>query len=210
MHHRAKDITGLRVGYLTAIRYHGSDGKKSLWEVKCDCGKTIIRDPSQLKKLKARGVEASCGCQKKATISRRLTKHGMSGHPAYWVWRSMVDRCRLPSHQAWANYGGRGIEVCDHWRERFENFWADMGPTYAKGLTLEREKNDLGYSKSNCVWATYKAQASNKRETITLDTPKGRMAAASAADAYGIKRTTLYWRLNAGWSVMRALGLSTT
>src|SRR5690242_7729096 len=98
MHHRAKDITGLRVGYLTAIRYQGSDGKKSIWEIACDCGKVILMDPSQYKKLLKNGNVSSCGCMRKATIAKRRTRHGMSLHPAFAVWRSMIDRCRLPTH----------------------------------------------------------------------------------------------------------------
>lgn len=209
MHHRARDITGLRVGYLTAIRYHGSDGKKSLWEVGCDCGKTIIMCPSELQKQGKRGIIASCGCMRKATIGKRNTKHGMCRHPAYAVWRSMVDRCRLPTHQAWENYGGRGITVCARWSESFENFWADMGPAYRKGGTLERRDNSLGYTPENCAWRTRKQQANNTRRSRWLDTQKGRMTVAQASEFYGVKYTTLLYRLAHGWPLERAL-MSTT
>lgn len=117
----------------------------------------------------------------------------------------MVDRCALPSHQAWANYGGRGIRVCARWLKSFENFWFDMAEGYQRGLTLERRRNDQGYSKANCVWATHKQQASNTRVNRNLDTPNGRMTAAQAADHYGIKRTTLLYRLDHGWSLKQAL-----
>src|SRR5574343_575843 len=115
MHHRAVDITGLRVGYLTALKYHGSDGRK---------------------------------CRQ--TLSAKLTGHGMSKHPAYAVWRPMLARCGTPSHPAFKNYGARGITVCARWRKSFENFWEDMGPTYRRGLTLERTNNARGYSPANC------------------------------------------------------------
>jgi len=210
MHHRAKDITGLTAGYLTAMRYIGSDGRRSLWEVKCRCGKLLTMAASDLGKLVKNDNRSSCGCMRKATISERNTKHGMSAHPAYWVWRSMNDRCRLPSHHAWANYGGRGIKVCATWQTSFDVFWADMGPTYSTGLTLERVKNNCGYSPTNCVWATCKVQNANRRDNRKLNTPKGRMILAEAARQFGVKYTTLLWRLDNGWTTRRALGVSTT
>lgn len=203
----AKDLTGLRVGYLTATRSLGSDGKKMLWEAKCDCGGFTRLPGSELTKQLKRGIVASCGCMRGKTIARRLTTHGMSKHPAYWVWRSMLDRCRLPTHQAWKNYGARGIAVCSEWQS-FEHFWTEMGPTYAPGLTLERRDNALGYSFGNCYWATYKAQAANTRSTRLVETPKGPLPACVAADTYGVKRTTLLYRLDHGWPISRALGLS--
>lgn len=205
MHHRARDITGLRVGYLTALRYHGSNGRRSIWEVRCACGKTILCSPSELLKQKKRDVRASCGCMKMATISARNTRHGMSAHPAYAVYRSMLARCLNPEHPVFNRYGGRGIQVCARWLKSFENFWSDMAEGYERGLTLERQRNDRGYSKANCIWATRKQQASNTRANRNLDTPVGRMTAAQAADHYGIKRTTLLYRLNHGWELKQAL-----
>ena len=210
MHHRAKDITGLRAGYLTAIRYHGSDGKKSLWETHCDCGKVLFMAATELKKKIARGITASCGCQVGAVIAQKNTKHGMSFHPAYGVYRSMLDRCRLPTHQAWANYGARGIRVCERWAESFENFWADMGPTYHKGGTLERMKNTEGYSATNCRWRTRRRQANNRRGNVRIPTPLGDMTLAQAAKRYGVGRTTIHYRLASGWPTERLLEPSGT
>lgn len=199
MHHRAKDITGLRVGYLTALRYHGSDGKKSLWVVRCDCGAEKLMPASEMKKQAARGIVASCGCKRRESISTRRTQHGMSKHPAYAVWRSMCDRCRLPSHHAWHNYGARGITVCERWAASFAAFWADMGPTYRPGLTLDRIDNSAGYSPENCRWATYEQQANNVRTNRMV----GDKTAAQLARELGVKRSTMYYRLAKGVPVER-------
>ena len=199
MHHRAKDITGLRVGYLTALRYHGSDGKQSLWVVRCDCGAEKLMPASEMKKQAARGVVASCGCKRRESISTRRTQHGMSKHPAYAVWRSMCDRCRLPSHHAWRNYGARGITVCERWAASFAAFWADMGPTYRPGLTLDRIDNSAGYSPENCRWATYEQQANNTR----MNRMVGDKTAAQLAQELGAKRSTMYYRLAKGVPVER-------
>lgn len=166
MHHRARDITGLVVGYLTAVKYLGSEnGRRSVWEARCVCGAAKIMQASELLKQKKRGITASCGCKRRETIGAKRTTHGMSKHPAFAVWRSMLDRCRLPSHQSWHNYGGRGITVCERWQKSFENFWADMALGYCRGLTLERKDNEAGYSPGNCTWATYKEQANNTRKS---------------------------------------------
>jgi hypothetical protein len=210
MHHRAKDLTGLTVGYLTVTQYQGSNGKKSLWAARCSCGRTVVLPGTELVKQEKRGIEASCGCMRRATIGRKRTTHGMSKHPAFAVWRSMLDRCRLPSHAAWKNYGARGITVCDSWRGSFAAFWADMGPTYRQGLTLERENNTLGYSPENCAWRTPKVQANNTRRSHWLDTPAGRMTAAQAAEHYRVKYTTLLYRLSAGWPINRALSTTSS
>lgn len=209
MHHRAKDLTGQQLGYLTAIRYAGANGKKSLWEMKCQCGRVKLMEASEFVKQQKREVLASCGCMKKVTLSAQRTTHGMSRHPAFAVWRSMIDRCHLPTHQAYHNYGARGIAVCKRWRDSFENFWADLGPTYRVGETLERRNNSRGYTPTNCRWASRRRQANNTRRSRLIDTPLGRITVTMAARRYGIGRSTLNWRLTNGWSVARALNLST-
>jgi hypothetical protein len=205
VHHRAKDITGLRVGYLTALSYHGSDGRKSLWNARCDCGKVVVLAATELKKQKSRGIKSSCGCRRKQTIGEKNTTHGMSAHPAYAVWRSMLNRCLLDSHHAWKDYGGRGIEVCSRWRESFDAFWGDMGRTYRRGLSLDRVENSQGYSPENCAWKTARQQANNTRRTRFLDTPLGRFPFSEAARIYKVGRSTLAYRLDAGWPLPVAL-----
>lgn len=197
MHHRARDLTGLRVGYLTALTYAGSDGKKSFWRVRCDCGTEKQIAATELTKKQKRGGKASCGCMTRQAISAANRTHGMSQHPCFAVWSSMLARCYRPSHPAYARYGGRGIAVCKRWHE-FKAFWEDMGPSYRSGLTLERVNNEAGYYPGNCRWATCKEQASNTRKTRYVDTPAGRMTATEAARWSGVPQTTLLYRLDNG------------
>jgi hypothetical protein len=86
----------------------------------------------------------------------------MADAPEYRIWNAMLQRCRNRNNKDYKDYGGRGINVCDDWL-LFENFIRDMGRRPHKSLTLERNENDKGYSKSNCRWATRKEQRANQR-----------------------------------------------
>ena len=81
-----------------------------------------------------------------------------------WVWSDMKRRCHNENHHAYANYGGRGISVCERWRGSFESFLEDMGVRPDPRLTLERVDNNAGYSPDNCVWASRLDQGLNKRD----------------------------------------------
>ena len=196
---RDLDIASQKSGMLTALRQGRTDGRKRWWLYQCDCGKTCEKRRADIAANQKKGRISNCGCKTKEFIGNATRKHGMTWHPAYWVWRSMKDRCRLPSHQAWKNYGARGITVCPEWLAGFETFWREMGPTYQHGLELDRIDNNAGYSKANCRWTTVRVQTNNKRGNLWLETPKGRMTAAQASRVFQIGVTTIHYRLSRGW-----------
>lgn len=97
---------------------------------------------------------------------------GKSKHPLYDIYNDMRGRCERPTHKRYADYGGRGITVCDRWREDFWNFVADMGPRPEgrtpggrHAWTLDRIDNDRGYGPDNCRWADGSTQAKNRRQS---------------------------------------------
>lgn len=191
LHWKNRNLTGQTFGALVVVRPMGSDGRKMRWEFRCDCGKTVIKVGADVTKEVKRGGTPNCGCLSRQLVGIANTTHGKSKHPLHHVWAGMRGRCERPTDPAWKNYGGRGIKVCKRWAV-FQNFWDDMSSTYRPGLSLERKDNNKGYSASNCKWATPKAQALNKRNSIGLDL-------AIMSKNTGISRSTLYYRWRNGW-----------
>lgn len=191
----AKDLLGQKFGYLTVIRRAGTTThcktQKATWVCQCQCGNEVIRE-SQYLRAKYRTHPRSCGCH------HGNETHKLSGSAGFNIWSKMKQRCQNPADKDWKHYGGRGITVCERWLQAFENFWADMGPTYQPGLTLDRIKNSRGYSKVNCRWATAQEQANNKRTNVHINTPEGELTVADAARRFGLKPITIYQRLARG------------
>jgi len=203
--HQARNLSGQTFGMLRALRPGKTDGRKRSWVFACECGQLCEKVGTEVKKALRRGGLPNCGCKTKSLISEGNRGHGMSRHPAYAVWRSMNDRCRLKSHQAWRNYGGRGIFVCDTWQQGFELFWADMGSSYRPGLSLDRIDNSRGYSKQNCRWTDRHTQGNNRRTNRRISTPKGKMTVAQASREFGVGVTTLLYRMSMRWPTSRLL-----
>ena len=130
-------------------------------------------------------------------------RHGMARSKLYGVWSAMLARCRNPNVDAYKNYGGRGITVCERW-QLFDNFHADMGEPPA-GMTLERRDNDGPYDPSNCIWASRKDQSRNQRGARPLIAFGTTKPLSQWADEYGIKPGTLWARIAKGWETEEAI-----
>lgn len=120
-------------------------------------------------------------------------------HELYSVWQHMIGRCTNPNGgRSWANYGGRGIRVCERWRDSFEEFLSDMGPRPSSGHSIDRIDNDGNYEPGNCRWATLAEQARNRRGNLRITHNGETLCVRDWSVRTGIGETTLAYRLKAG------------
>lgn len=193
----AIDITGQRFGRLTVLARHGRRGSAAAWRCRCDCGNETVVVSHAVRTGNAR----SCGCLRAEQVGGRARTHGKSKTPEYQSWLGMRARCHNPTHKKFPRYGGRGIVVCERWRDSFENFIEDMGPKPGRGYSIDRIDNDGPYSPENCRWATGKEQARNTPRTRTvLGEPL-----MDVCERLGIKPATIRRRLDDGWSEHEAV-----
>ena len=199
---RVKDLTGQRFGRLLVIQYAGlNKHRKAEWLCKCDCGaqKTSLGRELQV------GNTRSCGCLRRDGAAARHITHGQTGTPGYISWASMKNRCYNTNTPCYCHYGGRGITVCDEWRNSYETFIKDMGPRPSTKHSIERVDNDGDYEPGNCYWATWAEQARNKRTTRMLTFKGATKPLATWAEQFGIPYTALAERIQKRWTTERAL-----
>lgn len=172
----------------------GVSPSKREWRCKCGyCGDEFDARFAHLKS----GATRSCSCQRAIGV----TTHGLSYHPHYHVWRNMIRRC---DDRDDPNYGGRGIKVCDRWRESFQNFLDDMGER-PEGQTLERDDPDGDYCQGNCRWATRREQARNKRNNVVKEFRGVALCLAEWAEWADLPYNLVYDRVYHGWTIERSL-----
>ena len=165
--------TGQRFGRLLVVNPVGKIKQHLSFLCQCDCGVLKIIRGSNLKAEQVR----SCGCLGREIQPLRNRKHGMRNTAVYRVWVRMISRCTNPKGDSYKDYGGRGIKVCERWKNSFEMFLADMPPFPGKGWSIERNNVNGDYEPENCKWLPLEEQARNKRNNflLPLGTKYGRL-----------------------------------
>lgn len=202
---KVKDLTNQKLGKLTVIERNGSNKYgRALWLCNCDCGTKNI---TILGKYLLNGDTQSCGCIKKEDGNRK----GKSKTRLYGIWRHILKRCYNENHVHYDKYGGKGVVVCDEWRDEpngFFNFekWAiDNGYQHhvkiygEKDTTIDRIDVDGNYEPLNCRWADSETQANNKNTNryVTINGVTKTLSQWSRES--GIKFTTLHRRVSHNW-----------
>jgi hypothetical protein len=198
------DRTGHRYGRLVVLERQPNKetptGPQARWLCQCDCGnRVVVLGAGLAKGARGKGGTRSCGC----LVREKPIKHGKSHDRVYRIWHMMVQRCGNPNNTHYASYGGRGITVCERWRD-FVNFYADMGDPPPKH-TLDRIDNARGYGPDNCRWVTMKVQGNNRRTNTILSLNGVKRTMAEWAESTGLGKPCLMNRLARGWSIEKAL-----
>lgn len=192
-------VLGAVIGRWTVAGPECRVRKMPMVPCRCSCGTQRLVGVYGLLK----GQSLSCGCYQRDRVSQLLTTHGHSSRrgpsPEYRAWAGMVGRCYRPSQSCYERYGGRGIRVCDRWRDSFAAFLEDMGPRPTALHTLDRTDNDGDYAPGNCRWATREEQGANTRRTIRITWRGKTQTLVEWARETGLPYLYLYHR--------RALGL---
>lgn len=194
-----ENLQGKKFGYLTAIEFsHKDQNRKTYWKCLCDCGNQKTARSDSLKS----GNDRSCGCLKKEQDKINLTKnhsHKKSGTRIYETWQGMKGRCYNSREACYERYGGRGVKVCDEWRESFESFyrWA-VNNGYSDGLTIDRIDNAGIYSPENCTFSDARKQARNRRSNVRVNIRGKEMILIEVAENYGINYGCISARYHRG------------
>lgn len=196
------NLTGLTFGRLTVTKEGEREKEQRRWYCLCECGNTVLVLQASLRS----GSTTSCGCLHSEVVSNTFSTHRLSRSPEYLIWSSMKRRCYNQRNIGYALYGGRGIKVCDRWRNDFLAFLNDMGPRPSLKHSLDRIDNDRDYEPGNCRWATIQEQGRNKRSNHFLTFDGKTLTIAEWAELTNIPQIVLRSRINANrWSVERAL-----
>lgn len=195
-----KDLTGQRFSRLEVIELNNKEKSgnryRYYWKCLCDC-KTIINVRTD---CLTSGYVRSCGCLHNEQAIKNFTahySHEQSGTRLYGIWQKMKGRCFNSNTPCYKRYGGRGITVCDEWKNGFQAFYEwSMSNGYSDDLTIDRIDNNGNYEPSNCRWVTNKEQSLNRRTNVIVQYNGKTMTLIEASQESGLP----YSALSSRWS----------
>lgn len=144
--------------------------------------------------------------QRRANHCHRIAfRHGWKGTAEYTVWCNIKARCLNPNSQAWPDYGGRGICICDEWRDNFAAFLDHVGPRPSPKHEIDRIDNDGHYEPGNVRWSLRVRNCRNRRSTRYVLLDGERISLVEAAERRALPYSIVKSRLRLGWSEDKAL-----
>lgn len=188
-------MTGKRFGRVVALRAAPPPHVgKIKWICLCDCGNEFTTCGG---KIRSGEVSTCPACSRERVRLSRVT-HGISKTVEDRIWSHIKSRCFNPKVPCYKHYGGRGITMCDRWRESLENFVSDMGTRPSPAHSIDRIDNNGNYEPGNCRWATTKEQANNTRSNRKVTVSGETKNSTQWADSIGVRREVIYKRLKRG------------
>lgn len=199
---KALDLTNQKFNRLTVLGKSDKKGEKVMWKCQCDCGNIIYVATCNLRGNKFK----SCGCLKNEKLIQRSTKHNKCHTRLYLIWKAMKQRCYNQNNKEYNCYGGRGITICDEWKNDFKSFYDwSIQNGYKENLFIDRINNDSNYEPSNCRWADRKTQNNNTRHNHLITYDGKTLTLSQWAELYNLSYGCLKSRIKNGWSIEKAL-----
>lgn len=193
---RYKDLKEMKFGRLLVISRAQNCGHNTTWNCICDCGNKTKTTSYNLIKGRAR----SCGCLALENIKKVNTKHGYRHTRLYNIWCGMKKRCYSTKYEHYDRYGGRGIKVCEEWKNDFVNFknWA-LKNGYNDELEIDRVNNNGNYEPNNCKWKSRTMQVRNRSNTIRIEHNGECKTLIEWCKQYEVKYKLAYERYRKKW-----------
>lgn len=192
---RQRNLIGLRFGKLTVVEERRTEDNNRGWLCQCDCGNSIVVKTQSL----TCDHRYSCGCEHRSW-------HMGSRTPLYKTWTSMKQRCSNPKEKFYQYYGGKGIRVCNEWKDfaAFQKWSLNNG--YVHGLQIDRIDSNGDYCPQNCRFVTPKVNANNRGNSKFYVINGEKKTLTEWCEYYQISYSTVYARIESwGWDVKKAL-----
>lgn len=198
------DLTGERFGKLIVISRAENKSSKTRWLCECDCGNRKIINSSDL----VTGKTTSCGCYKREKILKQNITHNKSDTRLYNIWCGMKQRCDYKENNRYYLYGGKGIKVCEEWKE-FHNFYNwSMKNGYKDDLSIDRIDNSKNYDPENCRWVNPKVQGNNTVRNILIEYKGTQKTLSLWCDELNLPYHTIYARIHRlNWEIERVFSV---
>ena len=197
------DISGKVFNYLTAIQFSHKSSSAHYWVFKCKCGNDVVINKTKV----VTGATKSCGCYAVERAISDSTTHGLSNHRLYAKWNDVKNRCYNKKVSSYKIYGGRGVVMCDEWRNDFKCFynWC-IENGWEEGMQIDKDiKGDgLLYSPGTCCFVTPKKNCNNRRSNRYIEYNGVVKTLMEWSEHFGVNPGTLFGRLSRGWSLDKA------
>ena len=183
------EITGQKFGMFTVLGRAENRGKNTAWKCVCECG----NEKDVLTYNLISGKSKSCGCARITTLKRVMTKHGGRKTRIYGIFKGMCARCYNDHNPAYHYYGGKGVKICDEWKNDFAKFreWS-FENGYDETSSIDRINPNGGYCPENCRWVSPQKQQNNKLNSAFLTIDGEKLTICEWAEKTNTNKQTLH------------------